>query len=76
MSFDKHIPAPRVTHPEFRRMEIGDSVFVPHEGSILKCSAYMYAATIQKRAKSEYRFVGRSVVERGVPGVRIWRLAV
>lgn len=74
MGFDKHIPIPKTEHPAFRDMEVGDSVFVPHEGSILQCKAYMYAATIQKRSK-QLRFTGKSVNEGGVAGVRIWRTA-
>ena len=70
--FDDDIPAPKVKHPQFRRMKVGQSVFVPHEGSIIKCPAYLYAATIQKRS-DVYRFSGRSVTENGVKGVRIWR---
>ena len=74
MAFDKHIPAPKVTHPKFRLMEIGDSVFVPHDGPLMKCKAYVYAATIQKRSNI-YKFSGRSVTEGNVRGVRIWRVA-
>ena len=70
--FDKSIPVPGREHPKFRDMDVGDSVFVPHEGGILKCTAYLYAATIQKRS-DVFRFVGRSVTENGVNGVRIWR---
>jgi hypothetical protein len=74
MAFDKHIPAPKVVHPKFRLMDVGDSVFVQHEGSLMTCKAYMYAATIQKRS-NVYKFSGRSVTEDGVRGVRIWRVA-
>lgn len=70
--FDDDVPLPKVQHPQFRRMKVGQSVFVPHEGSIMKCPAYLYAATIQKRS-GLYRFSGRSVTENGVRGVRIWR---
>jgi hypothetical protein len=74
MGFDKHIPIPKVQHPQFRDMDIGDSVFVPHEGSILTSAAYTYAKTIQKRDKS-YRFTGKSVTEGNTRGIRIWRTA-
>ena len=75
--FDDNIPIPKARHPEnghpqFRRMKVGQSVFVPHEGPISKCATYLYAATIQKRS-DVYRFSGRSVIEDGVKGVRIWR---
>lgn len=76
MTFDKHIPAPQVAHPKFREMEVGDSVFIPHEGNTLSCQAYKYAATIQKRAKGKFKFVGRRVTEDGVNGIRIWRVPV
>lgn len=81
MDFDKHIPfdkglqIPKRKHPPFLQMEVHDSLFVVHNGSILKCPAYVYAATIQKRTNKRYRFAGRSVVENGVKGVRIWRVA-
>ena len=70
--FDKHIPPPRIAHPKFRDMEVGESVFTPHEGGIMTCKAYQYAVTIQKRSDT-YRFMGRSVTENRVKGVRIWR---
>ena len=70
--FDKDIPVPGRKHPDFKAMAVGESVFIPHEGGILKCASYIYAATIQKRS-DVYRFVGRSVTEDGVNGVRIWR---
>ena len=80
MAFDKHIPfpsaaksGPHVIAPRFREMEVGDSVFSPHEGSITRCKAYMRAKTIEKRKTGGFKFVGRSVVENGVVGVRIWR---
>lgn len=72
MSFDKHIPPPKIKHPAFRQMDVGDSVFVPYEGSISSCPAYAYAATIQRRS-DVFQFAGRTVVEKGVKGVRIWR---
>lgn len=72
--FDKHIPIPKHCnkHPNFKAMEVGDSVFVPHEGTTVTCPAYVYAATIQRRSDI-YRFMGRSVYHDGVPGIRIWR---
>lgn len=70
--FDDNVPPPRSEHPQFRRMKVGQSVFVPHEGGIMSCRAYNYAATIQKRT-GLYRFSGKSVTENGVRGVRIWR---
>lgn len=77
MAFDKHIPLPsrersEQPHPKFRDMEVGDSVFVPHDGSLMTCKAYLCAASIQKRS-NVYKFAGRSVVEDGKRGVRIWR---
>jgi hypothetical protein len=77
MAFDKHVPMPtrdKAAHPRFRDMAVGDSVFVPHpEGSIMKCRAYLYATTISKRDKT-FRFAGRTTIENGVRGVRIWRV--
>jgi hypothetical protein len=70
--FDDHVPPPRNDHPAFKQMSVGQSVFVPHEGGIMSCRAYNYAATIQKRSR-RYKFSGRSVTENGVRGVRIWR---
>ena len=70
--FDDDVPLRKHQHPQFRRMKVGQSVFLPHEGSIMKCPSYLYAATIQKRS-GLYRFSGRSVIEGGVRGVRIWR---
>ena len=70
--FDKHIPPPSIIHPKFRDMGVGESVFIPHEGGIMKSKAYLYAMTIQKRSDT-YRFMGRSVTENRVKGVRIWR---
>ena len=72
--FDNDIPLPDTQHPPFRQMSVGQSVFVPHEGGIMKCKAYMLAATIQKRSR-RYKFSGRSLIENGVRGVRIWRIA-
>ncbi len=79
MVFDKHIAIPslgkeREPYPNFKAMDVGDSMFFPNEGSIARCGAYLYAKTIQKRSK-RYRFAGRSVTENGVNGVRIWRIA-
>ena len=79
MAFDNHIELPGLgkrggTHPAFKEMAVGDSVFAPHDGAITSCAAYLYAKTIQKRNKA-YRFAGRSVTENGVVGVRIWRTA-
>lgn len=79
MTFDKHVQLPgrgkqSATYPDFKAMDVGDSVFVAHDGSILKCGAYLYVKTIQKRDR-RYRFAGRSVTENGVVGVRIWRTA-
>ena len=70
--FDDNVPLPKTQHPQFRRMKAGQSVFVPHDGPIMKCASYLYAMTIQKRTGT-YRFSGRSVTENGVRGVRIWR---
>jgi hypothetical protein len=70
--FDNNVPLPKREHPQFRRMKVGQSVFVPHDGSIMKCASYLYAMTLQKRS-GLYRFSGRSVIEDGVRGVRIWR---
>lgn len=80
MNFDKHVPLPptaksgaRAIAPRLQEMEVGDSVFTPHEGSIMWCKTYMRAKTIEKRKAGAYKFVGRSVVENDVAGVRIWR---
>ena len=76
MHIDNDIPAPpnkKAPRYPFRQMKAGDSAFFPHQGSILRCKPYMTAQTIAKRDKS-FAFVGRSVVEDGVPGVRIWRV--
>lgn len=74
MQFDKNIPLPNKTHPDFKAMQVGDSIFVPHDGPITSCAAYLYAKTIQKRTNA-YKFVGRSVMRGDTPGVRIWRAA-
>lgn len=73
--FDDDVPLPTERGempPHFKQMEVGQSVFVPHEGSILSCKAYLRAATLQKRSR-RLKFSGRSVTENGVKGVRIWR---
>lgn len=70
--FDDNVPLPKPNHPNFRRMKVGQSVFVPHDGGIMTCRAYLYATTLQKRSDL-HRFSGRSVTEEGVRGVRIWR---
>ena len=58
----------------FREMAIGDSCFFPHAvGPITKCAAYMAAATLTKRYGSPL-FSGRTVVEEGQRGVRVWRI--
>lgn len=70
IKIDKGIPAPasgrHLKYP-FAMMEIGDSFFVPTTTSsnILVC-AYKH------RPK---RFTTRSVVENGVRGIRVWRIA-
>ena len=79
MTFDKHIALPvrgkeRGPYPDFKAMAVGDSAFFPNEGSITRCRAYLYVKSIEKRSK-RYRYAGRSVIENGVAGVRIWRTA-
>lgn len=79
MTFDKHIALPvrgkeREPYPDFKAMAVGDSAFFPNEGSITRCRAYLYVKSIEKRSK-RYRYAGRSVIENGVAGVRIWRTA-
>lgn len=88
MIIDKDIPIPNANvrpfkgrnryqskYP-FQQMEIGESVFYPMDGAAntLKHTAYMAAATIQKRYPP-LRFSGRTREENGVVGVRIWRIA-
>ena len=77
MSIDTHIPAPahrRAPMYPFKSMAVGESVFYPHEGSIVRCKPYLAAHTVTKRDKTRV-FAGRSVIEQNVPGVRIWRVA-
>ena len=77
MKIDSNIPIPRArtsAYP-FHIMEIGDSVFYPMDDaiSIDRHPAYIVAATIQKR-HADYRFTGRTLIENGIRGVRIWRV--
>ena len=77
MRIDDHIapPTPRGKKYPFRSMAPGQSVFYPGEFTHLNDSrAYMAAKTIQKRDK-RIEFQGKRVVEDGVAGVRIWRIA-
>ena len=71
--FDNDIPVPTRKHPNFRAMNVGESIFFPHDGPIMKCKAYLYAMTVQKHS-DVYRFMGRSVTEKRAKGVRIWRV--
>ena len=59
----------------FHDMEVGQSVFYPMNGAaaIDRHPAYMAAATIQKRY-ADYRFTGRTVTEKDIRGIRIWRV--
>ena len=72
---DSHVPPPprKSRRYPFRDMLPGQSVFYPGENkSDRQHPAYMAAKTLQKR--HGLRFTLRSVVEDGVPGVRIWRV--
>lgn len=57
-----------VKYPEFRKMEIGDSVFYPGVTSTLKNKQYI--AANQYGRQSGKRFAGR--IQDG--GLRIWRV--
>ena len=65
----KGLPTPRGRKSKypFRDMEIGDSFFAPGSSviGIHGCA----------RRHRPMRFTCRSVVENGVPGIRVWRIA-
>lgn len=65
----KGLPTPRGRRAKypFRDMEIGDSFFAPGSSviGIHGCA----------RRHRPMRFTCRSVVEDGVPGIRVWRIA-
>ena len=73
MKIDHHIPPPAPPRYPFLTMRPGDSVFFPGEHTKDKHHrAYAYAKTMQKR--KGLRFTGRSTIEDGVRGIRIWRI--
>ena len=77
MKIDKGIPIParaaRGKYP-FRDMQPGDSAFFPGENLRHKQHpAYMNARNYVKR--NGWQITVRSVIENGVKGIRIWRVA-
>ena len=69
IAITKGLPTPRGRRAKypFRDMEIGDSFFAPGSSviGIHGCA----------RRHRPMRFTCRSVVEEGVPGIRVWRIA-
>jgi hypothetical protein len=69
ISITKGMPAPRGRRSKypFRDMDIGDSFFAPGSSviGIHGCA----------RRHRPMRFTCRSIVENGIPGVRVWRIA-
>ena len=76
MKIDNHIPPPplRQQNYPFRDMQPGDSVFFPGENRADKHHpAYMNARNYVRR--NGWQITVRSVIENGVKGIRIWRVA-
>ena len=76
IAIDKGVPMPRYAGERgapakypFREMEVGDSCFVPGESNQTFRS---HAAYAQRSGK---KFSARTVVEGGVKGLRVWRIA-
>ena len=77
MKIDKHVPVPpgatKRKYP-FGDMAPGDSVFFPGENRADKHHpAYMSARNYVRR--NGWQITVRSVIENGVKGIRIWRVA-
>lgn len=68
---DHDIPLPGRSKYPWRDMELGDSIFIQHEGTGGRA-----ANAASKYAKRTGRTITtRSVHEAGVTGVRIWRIS-
>lgn len=66
------IPAPRgggARKYPFRELEVGDSFFIPGK------TRQQLKASISNASCDCRRFVTRGVVEHGVKGLRVWRVA-
>lgn len=68
---DKGVPVPTDNYFRypFRRMEVGDSFFVPFVPKRVQSAAAYFT-----RRNPQYRFCTRTVKEKGVNGVRCWRV--
>jgi len=66
---------PKLKYP-FDRMKVGDSFFAPGQVTARKGTAGQGAAHSAAKAYGRahgLKFTGKTVVENGVKGVRIWR---
>lgn len=77
MKIDENVTIPRdlwrgrrPKYP-FKDMAVGDSLFAPEDDGIKMAGA---AGTFSYRYK-QFSFVSRIVIEGGVRGVRVWRVA-
>jgi hypothetical protein len=72
MKIDKNIPMPIARNPyiklPFDQMQIGDSFFTEMSKFVLRNR--MSIASM----KFNMRFTGRTVIEDGVQGIRVWRV--
>lgn len=77
ITVDKNVPIPPVQRPgvgrpakyPFRQMEIGDSFFVE------RSTRFMARAVFYWEKKCGGKFSARTVIENGVKGCRVWRVA-
>ena len=73
LKIDKNVPAPvGWKRYDFKTFEVGDSTFVSFGGEVRNTPAYISALRYGKLNGKQ--FTGRSVVEDGVKGVRVWRV--
>lgn len=74
LKIDKNIPVPVGTgHFDFSLFEVGDSSFLAGDNSRISRNSG-YQSALRYGNLNGKKFAGRSVVEDGVKGVRIWRV--
>lgn len=78
INIDKNIPVPPRGVSKYRdtlaNMKPGDSVFFAGFSTVGTKGPYNAAMTFQSEQKGKVAFQGRTVLEDGVRGVRIWRI--
>jgi hypothetical protein len=78
ITIDKNVPIPervwgkngRVSKYPFRDMKLGDSFFIPRTTS----ARFTPNICQFKKLNPKFNFTVRTVVEKKVPGVRVWRI--